>query len=107
MDLVGQLIALLGALVFLTAGIGIFRYRDVYGRMSAVATASGVGIVLVTIGVLLVNFEPGNIVKGIVAIILQLMTASIASIIIARSAINSDHPFSDDTDTEEMKPRRG
>lgn len=103
MGIIGQVIVGLGAGIFLLAGVGLFRFKDPYSRISAVATASGVGLVLVTAGVLLINPEPGNIVKGIIAIILQLITASIASIVIARSTLISGYPFSENTDTEELE----
>lgn len=101
-DLIGQILLLLGAGIFFLAGIGLFRFNDPYSRISAVATASGVGIALVTAGVLFINPEPANIIKGVIAIFLQLLTASIASIVIARSTLNSGYPFSDETDTSEV-----
>lgn len=42
-----------------------------------------------TAGVLFINPEPANIIEGIVAIFLQLLTVSIASVIIARFTVNS------------------
>lgn len=100
--IIGQVLIIVGAMIFLLAGIGLFRFDDPYSRISAVATASSLGIVLVTAGVLAINPAPATIVKGIIAIILQLLTASIASIVIARSTLIAGYPFSEDTDTSEL-----
>lgn len=72
-DVIGQVLLVLGPGIFFLAGIRLFRFNDGYSRISAVATASGVGIALVTAGVLFIN-----------------------------PTLNSGYPFSGDTDTAEV-----
>lgn len=90
---IGQVAVVLGALVFSTAGLGLLRLRDVYARSSAIATAAGLGVSLILIGVYLLDPTPGNTVKLIVAIVLQLATSAIGSMAIARSAYLTGSPL--------------
>lgn len=86
MSVLGQVLVVLGALVFLTATLGLVRLPDVYTRSSAVATAAGVGVSLVLTGAFF--FAPGveNGVKLAAAVALQLVTSAVGSMAIVRSA---------------------
>lgn len=87
-----------GVVVFAGAGVGVLRFRDPYMRASAVGTAAGLGIALITIGAVLTMPTPENLLKAGVAVILQLATSAVGTTIIARAAVNSGHDFSADTD---------
>ena len=87
-----------GVVVFAGAGVGVLRFRDAYMRASAVGTAAGLGIALITIGAVLTMPTPENLVKAVVAVVLQLATSAVGTTIIARAAVNSGHDFSGDTD---------
>lgn len=102
LETVGQVLAVLGAAIFVAAAIGLRRFRDPYSRISAVATAAGLGVVFVTVGAVLTAPTVGDVVKVVIAVTLQLLTSAVAAIVIARAAINSRHPFSADTDTTEI-----
>lgn len=93
MEILGSILVVLGALVFLAAGIGLWRLRDPYQRISAVATAAGAGIVFVVIGALLSDPSLDSTVKVILAVVLQLITSAIGGMVIARSAMLSGHRF--------------
>lgn len=87
-----------GVVVFAGAGVGVLRFRDVYMRASAVGTAAGLGIALITIGAVLTMPTPANLIKAAVAVVLQLATSAVGTTIIARAAVNSGHDFAPDTD---------
>lgn len=99
----GQVVAVAGAFVLLLAAAGLLRFDDVYMRASAVATATGVGISLVIIGSLLVAPGPADTVKALLAVALQLVTSALGGILLARSAILTDHPFRPDTDITALR----
>lgn len=86
-DLIGEILILLGAVTFATAGLGILRFPDVFTRASAVGTAAGLGIVLVVAGALLIQPTVTDGVKAVILVVLQLSTAAIGSVTIARAAI--------------------
>lgn len=86
-----------GVVVFAGAGVGLLKFRDAYMRASAVGTAAGLGIALVTIGAVLTMPTTANLLKAAVAVVLQLATAAVGSTIIARAAVNSGHAFAPGT----------
>ena len=98
LTITGNIAILAGAAVFVLAAIGLLRFRDVYSRISAVATAGGLGVVLVCGGAALLQPAVDSFVKVAVAIVLQLLTSAIGAIIIARAAVLSGHRFVEGTD---------
>lgn len=86
LTIIGNIVIVLGALIFATAALGIVRFPDAYTRISAVGTAGGLGTVFVIVGALLLQPSLTDTVKVVLIIILQLATSSIGSIAIARSA---------------------
>lgn len=85
-DILGQILVLLGGLVFATAGLGILRFPDTYTRASAVGTAAGIGVVFVVLGALLLQPTIPDLIKVLVIVPLQLATSAVGSIVVARSA---------------------
>ena len=84
MGVILEVMALLGALLVLLAGIGVLRFPDLYARMHAATKASTLGIGLIglaaTIGV-------GNgHAKALVAIAFIYLTAPSAAHLVGRAA---------------------
>lgn len=104
LSIIGQILVLLGAAIFLTAALGLRRFPDPFCRISAVATAAGLGVAFVTIGAVLIDPGPADVVKVILAVALQLTTSAVGAIAIARSAVLSGHRFSPGTDAGELAP---
>lgn len=98
LTVIAMVLIFAGVVVFAGAGLGVLRFRDVYMRASAVGTAAGLGIALITIGAVLTMPTPGNLIKAAVAVVLQLATSAVGTTIIARAAVNSGHDFTADTD---------
>lgn len=86
LSIAGQISIVLGALILVSAGLGVIRFPDVYTRASAVSTAAGFGIVFVIGGALLVAPSVPDILKVALIIPVQLLTSAVASTFIARSA---------------------
>ncbi|AZN29796.1 monovalent cation/H(+) antiporter subunit G [Flaviflexus salsibiostraticola] len=91
--LVGNILAVLGSLVFATAALGLVRFPDTYTRLSAVGTAGGLGIILIITGVVLYDPSPTGFILLLLIIGLQLSTSSIGSIAIGRSAYLTGSPL--------------
>lgn len=93
MTAVGSVLVVLGALVFLGAALGLIRFPDPYTRISATGTAGGVGIILVVVGALLLMPSVANLVKVVLIVVLQLGTAAVSTMALARSAYLTGVPM--------------
>jgi len=98
LEIVGQILALVGAFIFIAAAVGLRRFTDPYARISAVATAAGIGVAFITVGAVLQVPAIDNILKVVLAVLLQLVTSAAAAIVIARAAVTTGHRFSAGTD---------
>jgi len=83
---VGSVLLILGASIIASAAIGLLKLPDVYTRTSAVGTAAGLGVALMIIGVVVLDFSVLNLVKGIIAVIAQLLTSAVGSFVLARAS---------------------
>ena len=81
----GSALLILGAAVITSAAVGLVKLPDLYTRTSAVGTAAGLGVALIIAGVVVLDFSVLNLIKGIVAIVAQLLTSSIGSFALARA----------------------
>jgi len=82
---VGSGLLILGAAIILSAAIGLVRLPDLYTRTSAIGTAAGLGVSLIILGVVVLDFSALNLLKGAVAIVAQIVTSSIGSFALARA----------------------
>jgi len=82
---VGSGLLIFGAAIIASAAIGLIRLPDLYTRTSAIGTAAGLGVALIVAGVVVMDFSALNLVKGIIAIIAQLLTSAIGSFVLARA----------------------
>jgi len=86
---VGSALLILGAAIMASAAIGLLKLPDVYTRTSAIGTAAGLGVSLMIVGVVVLDFSTLNLIKGIFAIIAQLLTSAIGSFVLARASYMS------------------
>jgi len=82
---VGSGLLILGAFISATAAIGLVKLPDLYTRASAIGTAAGLGISLIIVGVVVLDFSVLNLIKGLIAIAAQLLTSAVASFALARA----------------------
>ena len=83
--MVGQAIALGGAVLTLLAAIGVLRFPDVLARMHALTKASTLGFVLVAVGAACGLHTANDITSVLLAAGLQIVTLPVAANLIARS----------------------
>jgi multicomponent Na+:H+ antiporter subunit G len=102
MSLLGQILAVVGGLIFLTAAVNLVRLPDAYTRVSALTTAAGFGLGFVTVGALLVAPTVTDTVKVVLAVLLQLATSAVAGMYIARSAYLTGTPLAEHTRYDEL-----
>ena len=94
-DIIVGVLALLGALLVLLAGIGVVHFPDLYSRMHAATKAATVGIGLISIaGALAVDGGASRILLAAVTIFI---TAPSAAHFIGRAAYRDNVPI-DGTD---------
>jgi multicomponent Na+:H+ antiporter subunit G len=104
---IGQVLALLGALLTLLAAIGVLRFRDVLARMHALTKASTLGFVLVALGAALELRTLNDTTSALLAAGLQLITLPVAANLIARSTYLAEGiPLQVDTIDELADARR-
>lgn len=84
--IIGSAFMVLGAFIIASAAIGLLKLPDVYTRTSAVGTAAGLGVAFIIIGVVVLDYSTLNLIKGIIAIIAQLITSAIGSFVLARAS---------------------
>ena len=81
----GSALLILGAAIITSAAVGLVKLPDLYTRTSAVGTAAGLGVALIIAGVVVLDFSVLNLIKGLIAIVAQLLTSSIGSFALARA----------------------
>lgn len=84
-SVVGNALLVLGGIIIASAGIGLLRLPDLYTRTSAVGTAAGLGVAILVLGVVVLDFSWLNLLKGAVAIVAQLLTSAVGSFALARA----------------------
>jgi multicomponent Na+:H+ antiporter subunit G len=83
--IVGSALLILGAAILASAAIGLVKLPDLYTRTSAIGTAAGLGVALIIAAVVVFDFSVLNLIKGLIAIVAQLVTSSIGSFALARA----------------------
>lgn len=84
--LIANSMLVVGVIIFALAVVGLFKFTDVYQRISAVGTAAALGMSLLVIGAFLLVPSWLNFVLMLVILGLQIATSSIGTMAIARSA---------------------
>lgn len=92
MDLIGTILISVGVLAFVVAAVGLIKLPDLYSRISAVTTASGLGLSLIISGVFLHQPTLGNGLKSGLAIVINLSTAAVGGHAIARAGYLTGAP---------------
>lgn len=85
MNLAAQLLVLAGALLTLTAAVGLTRLRTTYARLHAATKATSLGILLTTTGAALVLSTLTNALELALVAVLYLITFPIGTHLLARA----------------------
>jgi multicomponent Na+:H+ antiporter subunit G len=95
-------IGVVGAFFVLVAGLGTWRFKDVYMRMHAATKAGSLGLGLMLLAVAIQSPTPAVLVKSGLIIAFIFLTAPIAAHMISRAAYLHNSPLSDKTRLDEM-----
>jgi multicomponent Na+:H+ antiporter subunit G len=87
--MIGEVLALVGALLTLLAAIGVVRFRDVLERMHAVTKASTVGLLFVLAGTAFA-VPAGDITTLVLAGMSQLVTMPVGAFLIGRATYRAE-----------------
>lgn len=104
---VGTVLVCLGAGIAAIAAFGVLRMPDLYSRLSALTVGSGLGLVLVMLGLFLHFPGVANAVKILLAIAIQLATAAVAGNVVSRSGYLTGAPRTPLTHTDELATAGG
>lgn len=88
MDLVVEILALLGGALVLLAGVGVLRFGDLYSRMHAATKAPTLGAMLIGISGI-IALDSGR-PKLALAVVLIFVTAPVASHMVGRAAYRAE-----------------
>lgn len=102
LEVLGSIFVVAGSLVFVIAAVGLLSLFDPYTRTSSVATAAGIGVGFVVVGVVLLDPSVPTAIKAFLAVTLQLATSAIGGMAIARAAVLTGHTFEAGTDTDAL-----
>lgn len=98
MNVLGELLMIVGACFALLAGIGIHRFPDIYSRMHAAAKSPTLGLMLVAIGAALRIRTLAAGVTLLLVVVLQILTAPVATHIVSRAVHLRGHVRLDGAD---------
>ena len=107
--MIGQVVALVGALLVVVAGVGVVRFDDAMLRLHALTKASTLGVVLVLLGAALALDRTNDWTSLLLAAALQLVTSPLSAALIARSTylVVTDDPGDDLVQAVRPEPDEG
>ena len=84
--MIGELLALLGALLVLLSAVGVVRFDDVFARLHALAKASTLGILLILVGAAVNLRNLNDLTSVMLAAVVYLLASPPASNMVSRAA---------------------
>ena len=84
--MIGEFLALLGAILVLVSAVGVNRFSDVLARLHALAKASTLGVLLIFTGAAVNLRDLNDITSVVLAGVLHLLASPPASNMISRAA---------------------
>ena len=88
--MIGELLALIGAVLVLFSAIGVVRFADVLARLHALAKASTLGILLLLAGAAINLRDLNDITSVALAAVLHLLASPPASNMLSRAAYHAE-----------------
>lgn len=106
-EIVSAVFLTTGVLLAVIAGVGLQRFPDVFARMHAASKPATLGLALVLIGAAMRVPDPGSVVKLLLVVVLQFITAPLGSHLVGRAAHDAGTELSPDTVLDELADARG
>ena len=85
-ELIGMMLIVIGVLIDIFGCIGLVRFPDVYNRIQASTKCVVLGTTLIMIGSLVWLNSLSATIKGLICVLLILLTSSVAAHALSRSA---------------------
>jgi multicomponent Na+:H+ antiporter subunit G len=82
---IGEVLALVGAILVLVSAIGVTRFRDALTRLHALAKASTLGVLLILGGVAVNLRDLNDVTSVVLAALLHLLASPPASNMVSRA----------------------
>lgn len=101
-DIVAATLLVVGALLALTAAIGLHRFPDVFARMHAATKPATLGLALLLIGAAMKVPDLGSIAKLMLVLVLAFATAPVGSHLVGRAAYRAGTELAPDTQIDEL-----
>lgn len=101
-DIVVALLALSGCLLALLAAVGLHRFPDLFCRMHAATKPATLGMLCIALAVGFAVTVNGSVVKLLLVVVLQFLTAPVAAHMVGRAAYVSGVEMSDRTILDEL-----
>lgn len=102
-DWVSAVLALLGGFFIFVAGLGVWRFKDIYMRMHAATKAGSLGLGFLLAAIAFQLPTPFVVIKSLLIIGFIFLTAPIAAHMISRASYLHDVPIWRKTRIDELK----
>jgi multicomponent Na+:H+ antiporter subunit G len=104
-ELLAAACLVLGTFLMVVTALGLLRLPDVFCRMHAAGKAGTLGVVLLILGAVIALAGTANDVsiRGVLAVVFQLLTTPAATHLLARAAYVCDYPLSERTAVDELR----
>ncbi len=99
---VAAVLLLAGVTIGLIGGVGLHRFGSVYARLHAATKPATLGLVLVLAGVALRAGDSGDVVKLVLVIVFQFLTAPVTAHALARSSYRAGIPMGATAELDEL-----
>lgn len=86
-DVIGGGLQVIGAALFVIAGVGVIRFPDVMAQMHAAAKVPTLGVLLVAIGTALRLGDPSSVAKLAAIVLVVFLTGPVAAHLVARAEL--------------------
>ncbi|WP_159149586.1 cation:proton antiporter [Dietzia lutea] len=103
-DAIAWLFLIAALIIFLSSAIGIFRVHSPYELLTIVTLVATAGLACAILSAIFFQPSPANILKGLAALVLQLITTSVGSSVAGRALHLRDSPVRTASEQREMGP---
>lgn len=103
-ELIAWVLLTAALIIFVASAIGIFRVHTAYELLAIVTLAATTGLACVILSAVFFQPSPANVLKGSLAVLLQLVTTSVGSSVAARALHLRNTPVRAATEQEQMGP---
>lgn len=101
-EIVAGGLMLVGALLAVTAGLGLQRFPDVFARMHAATKPATLGMALIMVGAAMLVPDHGSRAKLLLVVALQFVTAPVGSHLVGRAAYRAGTELDPGTVVDEL-----